>query len=112
MNAINKTETCSCGKNFINNKDQPKNRIQMICHCDTCGKKFGEHFKDKDDIELWKLVKLYCVACGTDIKPNLTRYKNFGNYCHKCNSICGERAKYRIKDGQDLSFNNLFKIKR
>lgn len=119
-----KQEICSCGAKqdirykFINvtttkkgistttKKKVPCNRNELICHCDSCGKKWGDHkscltegkmkFKCvayKDFYEIDKETKhktfLYHGPCNKIIKDQTQeRYNKKGNYCNECNASC------------------------
>jgi len=80
----------------------PYNRNELICHCDTCGKKWGEHI-----YPVTPNIKFFCVACSAPIKDQTTqRYTEKGNYCNKCNAEC-DHARSKIKIDFNKLFNNL-----
>jgi len=102
-NNMKELEICSCGKSCYR-KEKEQTRAEVICHCDACGIKWGEH-----NYPFEVNLKEICVVCGGKIKhQNEERYYDKGNYCDKCNGEAGNRAgKTKI----DIKFEDLFKNK-
>jgi hypothetical protein len=92
---MNKTilEVCSCGVSYWRTKEQT--RVSVICHCDSCGKKWGEHLSSPGKISD------KCVVCGRDIGLYEPRYLFQGNYCPRC---CSEAEK-RVKARKNYNFS-------
>lgn len=62
----------------------PVGRNRLICHCDSCGKKWGTHTGSP-----CTKIKYFCVSCNKKIKDqSKVNYEIRGNYCAKCNESC------------------------
>ena len=89
----------------------PYTRAETICHCDSCGKKWGEHiYPDIDN------MKEICAACGEKINnQNLVNYHTRGNFCSFCLRVINENTmfnqKTKSKDEEKSLFASLFKKK-
>lgn len=101
-------EICCCGKKYMR-RNFPKNkrqtRVEVICHCDSCGKEWGTH-NYGDEVN----VKYECASCGLEIKGQCFElYKQNGNFCRSCCAEADRRAKDRNYNSSDIgiSLNNL-----
>jgi len=72
----------------------PYSRAELICHCDSCGRKWGEH--NYPDISE---MKPYCAGCGEIIHgQNQKLYEDRGNFCDSCLRVVSANANFHQKE--------------
>lgn len=57
-----------------------------------------------NEFGLWRqFIKSECVSCDRDLKPDVKRYLQQGNFCDKCNAMLGRRAEGRLELTREIT---------